>query len=108
MAQNQTIYGKNVVQVSRKSDLPAFRFPDAEIEGLATSGDVTQTNSTGDIVCLPETPPAQADIGSPKDLSIEGQPRIVKKGTTSFVDVDISFIPAEGAVRHQFRIAKVV
>lgn len=108
MADNKTVYGKNVVQVSRKSELPAFRFPEVDIDGLDTSGDVTQTDENVDLVCLPETPPAQADIAAPTDLQIEGSPRIVKKGTTSFVDVDISFIPSPGAARHQFRIAKVV
>jgi hypothetical protein len=102
----KTVYGKNVVQTPRVSNLPAFRFPDAEIQGLDTSGDTSQTDENVDFTCLPENPPPQVDIGVPTDVRIEGQPRIVKKGTTSFVDVDISFIPVEGAVRHQFRIAK--
>lgn len=108
MPRDRTVYSKNVVQTSRLSGLPAFRFPEVDIEGFDTSGDSTQTNEQQDLVCLPETPPAKADIGVPTDLQVEGQPRIVKKGTTSFVDVDISFVPSDGAARHQFRIAKVI
>ena len=108
MAQKKTVYSKNIVQASRLSDHPAFRFPDAQIEGLPVTGRTSQIDLTQDAECLPEPPPARADIGVPEDLMVEGQPRIVKKGTTSFVDVDISFIPAEGATRHQFRISKIV
>jgi hypothetical protein len=108
MPKDKTVYSKNIVQTSRLSGLPAFRFPDVDIEGFVTSGDVTQTDENVDFSCLPETPPPLAEIGVPEDLAVEGQPRIVKKGTTSFVDVDISFVPADGAVRHQFRIAKFV
>jgi hypothetical protein len=108
MARNKTLYGKNVVQVSRASELPAFRFPEADIQGLETIGDTSQLDFDQDLECLP--PPASpiADIGVPVDLQVEGAPRIIKKGTTSFVDVDISFVPSDGAVRHQFRISKVV
>jgi hypothetical protein len=104
----KTVYGRNVVQVSRLSNLPAFRFPDAQIQGLDTSGDFSQTDENIDFQCLPETLPVRESVGIPEDIQIEGQPRIVKKGTTSFVDVDISFIPADGAARHQFRIAKFI
>lgn len=108
MARDKTVYGKNVVQVSRASELPAFRFPEAEIQGLETAGDTSQIDFDLDAECLPPPPLALADIGVPKDLQVEGAPRIIKKGTTSFVDVDISFVPSDGAVRHQFRISKVV
>lgn len=108
MATDKTVYSRNIVQTSRLSGLPAFRFPDVDIEGFETSGDVTQVDETVDFVCPPETLPPRADIPAPADLRVEGSPRVVKKGSTSFVDVDISFVPADGAVRHQFRIAKVV
>lgn len=108
MAKNKTVYSKNIVQTSRLSGLPAFRFPDVDIEGFQTSGDTTQIDETVDFSCPPDTLPPRAEISPPLNLQVEGQPRIVKKGTTSFVDVDISFVPSGGAVRHQFRIAKVV
>jgi len=108
MPRDKTVYSKNVVQTSRLSGLPAFRFPEVDIEGFQTSGDVTQTDDLVDLSCPPETPPPLAEISAPEDLAVEGEPRVIKKGTTSFVDVDISFVPADGAVRHQFRIAKFV
>lgn len=100
-----TFYDRNIVRTKRLSSLPAFREPDSPIEGRDFSQVPEDSVEGNKLNCaVPER--EKIDIGVVQDLMIEGE-RVIKKGTGTFIDVEVSFIPASAAEYHQFRIAKI-
>lgn len=97
---------RNIIQTSRLSELPAFRYPEAEIQGLIKRPDVSQVIGPDTGECTPSQD-VFSDIGVPKNLLVEGFRRN-RKGFSTFIDVAVSFEPAENAEYHQFRITKIV
>jgi hypothetical protein len=100
---------KNLIKFPRISRLPAFRFPDVQIEGLDTTVDTTQ--ETGPPECGPAVNISEfferIEVGTPKNLQVEGEPRVVRKWSGTYVDIEVSFDSADGAAYHQFRVAKI-
>lgn len=101
---------RSIITYSRRSNLPPFRPAPVEIEGADFLRDPDQdfsyrpyaesTFSTEDSVS------SQSQIGIPSNLQKVSERR-VKKGTSTFIDVFVSFDPAEGAEYHEFRVAKI-
>jgi hypothetical protein len=101
-----SISDREIVRTSRLSDLPAFRYPEAEIQGLVKIPDPSQVAGPDQGECTP-TQDVFSDIGVATDLFVEGFRRN-RKGFSTFIDVNVSFTPAPNAEYHQFRITKLV
>jgi hypothetical protein len=100
-----TIYERNIVRTQKLSSLPAFREPENAIAGKDFSRVPNDSVEGNKLECaVPER--ETVEIGVPQDLKIENE-RVIKKGTGTFIDVRVSFIPADGAEYHQFRVAKI-
>lgn len=100
-----TIYDRNVVRTKKLSSLPAFREPDVPIAGRDFSQTPDESVIGNQIGCaVPDR--ETVEIGVPQDLRVDGE-RVIKKGTGTFIDVQVSFTPAPGAEYHQFRVAKI-
>jgi len=100
-----TFYDRNIVRTKRLSSLPAFREPDSPIVGRDFSQESENSVEGNKLNCaVPER--EKVEIGVPQDLKIESE-RVIKKGTGTFIDVEVSFIPASAAEYHQFRLAKI-
>ena len=100
---------KSIIKFPRVSRLPAFRFPDVAIEGLDTNVDTTQESPQPE--CGPKVNISEfferAEVGTPKNLQVEGEPRVVRKWSGTYVDIEVSFDSAQGAAYHQFRVSKI-
>lgn len=96
---------RNIVRSSRRGSFRFFRAPEAIIEGIDFS---SLPGERARPVELPVSEKSERinQIGVPKDLAIDEE-RIIKKGPSTFIDVFISFVPAEGADYHEFRVAKI-
>jgi hypothetical protein len=100
-----TVYDRNIVRTKKLSSLPAFREPDSPIVGRDFS-QIPDDSVQGNQIACADPVKQKVDIGPTTDLRVEDQ-RVVKKGTGTFIDVLVSFVPAQGAEYHQFRVAKI-
>jgi hypothetical protein len=94
-----------IVQGDRRNKEKDFRYPDAKIEGVEyapSSEQVAEETFQDD-----ERPTSfDQQIGVPRSLRIDFQRRR-KKGVSTFVDAFILYEPAEGAIKHEFRVSKI-
>jgi len=104
----KTVSDKNVIKTSDKSDIPSFRYPDADIEGLNKT--ILPTQSSEYQYVDPEsveTTIVTNQIGTPANLSVDSL-RSTQKGYYTVIDATISFDAAPGAEHHEFRVSKIV
>lgn len=96
---------RNIVRSSRRGSFRFFRAPEAAIEGVDFSS-VPGERSRPLEIPVSEKSEKINQIGVPKNLAVDEE-RIIKKGPSTFIDVFVSFEPADGADYHEFRVAKI-
>lgn len=94
-----------IVQGDRRKPEPDFRYPEVFIEGIEYAPSSDQVDEE---VFQQERRAVGFDqqIGVPRGLELDFQRRR-KKGVSTFVDAFILYQPAEGAVKHEFRVSKI-
>lgn len=101
---------RSLIRSSRKSELPAFRPLDVDVEGIDFYRDPNQDfvfrTYSDEYVPSQDAVESKSQIGFPSNLEKSSE-RIVKKGASTFIDVFISFDGAPGAEYHEFRVAKI-
>lgn len=94
-----------IVQGDRRLAEKDFRYPEVFIEGIDYAPSSDQADET---VFQDDERPVGFDqqIGVPRNLRLDFQRRR-KRGVSTFIDAFILYEPAEGAVKHEFRVSKV-
>jgi len=82
---------------------PDFRLPEVNIVGREPSA----ADGSGGGGTIGDGPRREADVGVPRDIHIESMEVRVLPDGSSVTDIVLSYVPAEGARRHEMRITRL-
>lgn len=99
------ISDRKIIRSDNRSDVPDFREPDVSIVGRDFSRQPRQRFAR-QIIEDSDNRTDRSQIGAPQALR-KDEERIVKKGSSTFIDVFISFDTAPGAEYYEFRVSKI-